>query len=88
VTESAPEAAGDAEGGVVSAILEALRDRHGALTLAGLLTLGQDDEESSRQEEILTERVAELELVIYMVESGMWRKHVPGCDDERTDEAA
>jgi hypothetical protein len=26
--------------------------------------------------------------VIYMVESGMWRKHVPGCDDERTDAAA
>jgi hypothetical protein len=69
-----PEA--DIESAVVGSIAEALRVRHGALTLAGLLTLGQDDEESSRREEILAERVAELELVIYMVESGAWKKNV------------
>lgn len=59
---------------VVGSIVEALRDRHGALTLAGLLTLGRDDEESSHQEELLAERASELELAIYMIESGVWKK--------------
>ena len=62
------------EDSTVADILSALRDRHGALVLSGLLTLGQDDEESSRREEILGERTAELELVIDMIESGAWKK--------------
>jgi hypothetical protein len=70
--EDSPKELGEAA--VVGAILETLRDRRGALVLAGLMALSCDGEEGERSEQALIERTTELELVIQMVESGLWRR--------------